>query len=125
MNTPDETIENSYQFATNTVEESLANNFKSEWIKFELEAIITIPQLDDLKTQLDEYKDCRVQILGDKVERIDTAAFQLLLAFTNNPEVTVAWVEPSPELSNIAQLLGLSAAIGLPTNSRGLIDLYE
>ncbi|MBE9562752.1 MAG: STAS domain-containing protein [Proteobacteria bacterium] len=87
--------------------------FKSEWIKLELEAIITIPQVDDLKVQLEQYKNCRVQILGGQVERIDTAAFQLLLAFTNSSDVTVAWVEPSVELCNVSKLLGLSAAIGL------------
>ncbi len=109
----DKTIENSYQFEDNNVAET--DNFKSEWIKLELEPIITIPQLDILKTQLDQFENCRVQILGEKVERIDTAAFQLLLAFTNSPDVTVAWFEPSPELCDVAKLLGFSAIIGLPT----------
>ncbi|HHB92075.1 MAG TPA: hypothetical protein ENK59_02535 [Thioploca sp.] len=113
MNTLDTTMENSCQFENNTVVET--DNFKSEWIKLELEPIITIPQLETLKTQLDQYKNCRVQVLGDKVERIDTAAFQLLLAFTNSPDVTVAWFEPSLELCNVAKLLGFSTIIGLPT----------
>ncbi|MDM8565274.1 STAS domain-containing protein [Candidatus Halobeggiatoa sp. HSG11] len=108
MDTSDEITEESYQ----NVEE--AEQFKSEWIKLELEPIITIPQLDDLKTQLEQYKNCRVQISGQQVERIDTAAFQLLLAFTNSPDVTVAWVDPSPELCNVSKLLGLSAVVSVP-----------
>ncbi len=113
MDISEKTIEDSYQFEADITEET--DNFKSEWIKLELEPIITIPQLDILKTQLDQYKNCRVQVLGEKVERIDTAAFQLLLAFTNSADVTVAWVDPSPELCNVAKLLGLSTAIGLLT----------
>ena len=113
MDISEKTIEDSYQFETDSTEE--IDNFKSEWIKLELEPIITIPQLETLKTHLDQYKNCRVQVLGEKVERIDTAAFQLLLAFTNSSDVTVAWAEPSPELCNVAKLLGLSTAIGLPT----------
>ncbi|MCK5877345.1 MAG: STAS domain-containing protein [Candidatus Marithrix sp.] len=105
METSNETTEQSNQ--------SIEKQFKSEWIELELEPIITIPQVDDLKTQLEQYKNCRIQILGKQVERIDTAALQLLLAFTNSPDVTVAWLEPSPELCNITELLGLSAAIGL------------
>jgi ABC-type transporter Mla MlaB component len=96
-------------------EEQVSDDFKSEWLKLELESIITIPQLDDLKIQLTQYKNCRVQILGEQIERIDTAALQLLLAFINRSDITVAWVEPSLELCNTAKLLGLSTIIGLPT----------
>ncbi|MDM8568735.1 STAS domain-containing protein [Thiotrichales bacterium HSG1] len=105
MDTPNETTAESPQVDK--------EQFKSEWIEIELESVITIQQVDDLKTKLEQYKNCRVQLLGKKIKRIDTAAFQLLLAFTNSKNFTVVWVEPSPELCDVAELLGLSTAAGL------------
>ena len=95
-------------------EETLAS-FKSEWIKVELESTVTLAQLNELYAQLCQYNNCRVQLCGEKVERIDTAALQVLLAFRNRPDVTVGWIEPSAELCYSAQLLGLSSQLGLPS----------
>ena len=85
----------------------------TEWVKVSLEPVLTISQLNDLKEQLLPYLGRRVQLSGAKVERIDTASLQLLLAFINSPEVTVGWVEPSSELCTAARLLGLSANLSL------------
>ena len=90
-------------------------SLKSEWIKVSLEPTLMLAQLNDLKEQLQQSFGHRVQLCGDKVERIDTATLQLLLAFVNSQEVTVGWVEPSQELCNVAYLLGLSSLMGLPT----------
>jgi len=87
---------------------------KSEWKKIDLEPTLTLAQLNDLYQQLSQYHDCRVQLCGAKVERIDTAALQLLLAFRNNSDITVGWIEPSAELCYSAELLGLSSDLGLP-----------
>jgi ABC-type transporter Mla MlaB component len=87
----------------------------TEWIKVSLPAITTLSHLTDLKTQLLQYVGRRVELSGAKVERIDTATLQLLLAFINSPEITVGWIDPSPELCTAAHLLGLSSQLGLST----------
>lgn len=92
-----------------------ADRLTTEWIKVSLPPITTLSHLADLKTQLLQYVGRRVELSGAKVERIDTATLQLLLAFINSPEITVGWVEPSPELRTTAHLLGLSSQLGLPT----------
>ncbi len=93
---------------------------KSEWKKIDLDPTLTLAQLDDLYQQLSQYHDCRVQLCGAKVERVDTAALQLLLAFRNNSDITVGWIEPSAELCYSAQLLGLSSYLGLPIQEASL-----
>ncbi len=89
---------------------------KSEWKKVSLGATLTLAHLMDLKQQLSQYHGSRVQLWGGNVERIDTAALQLLLAFINRPDVTVGWIAPSPELCRAAHLLGLTSHLGLPTH---------
>ncbi|RKZ38533.1 MAG: hypothetical protein DRQ49_09850 [Gammaproteobacteria bacterium] len=92
-------------------------SLKSEWNKVSLEANLTLAQLKDLKECLEQYHDSRVQLCGKKVERVDTAALQLLMAFINSSDITVGWVEPSPKLCQAAQLLDLSSYLGLPTGT--------
>ncbi|HIE00765.1 MAG TPA: hypothetical protein EYP59_10835 [Thiotrichaceae bacterium] len=91
-------------------------SLKSEWVKMSLEPSLTLVQLMDLKEKLLQYQGFRVQLEGIEVERIDTAALQLLFAFVNSPAVTVGWVEASAELLAAARLLGLSSLMGLPMN---------
>ncbi len=88
--------------------------FKVEWVKISLPAVITLSQLNELKTELQQYLGNRVQLYGDQVKRVDTASLQLLLAFINDPEITVGWMRPSEELCTSARLLGLSNQLGLP-----------
>jgi phospholipid transport system transporter-binding protein len=92
-------------------------SLKSEWIKVSLEPSLTLVQLIDLKEKLLEYQGARVQLDGIRVERVDTAALQLLFAFVNSPAITVGWVEASTELLTAARLLGLSSLMGLPLNN--------
>ncbi len=95
-------------------------SLKGEWVKVCLEPIVTLAQLSDLHEQLRQCIGARVQLNGAKVERIDTAALQLLLAFWNNPDVTVGWVEASAELCSAARLLNLSSHLGLPAQEASL-----
>ena len=95
-------------------EEEPLDSLSSEWHKIKLTPMLTLPQLHDLHEQLLQYQHCRVQLCGEKVERVDTAALQLLLAFRNNPDITVGWVEPSAELCYAAQVVGLLSPLGLP-----------
>ncbi len=97
-------------------EKSELKSEKSEWKKISLESTLTLPQLIDFKKQLHQYHGSRVQLCGKKVERIDTAALQLLLAFINSPDVTVGWIEPSQELCQAASLLGLNSHLGLSSS---------
>ncbi len=101
--------------SSNTLDSSKSElkSEKSEWKKISLEPTLTLPQLMDFKEQLRQYHGSRVQLCGEKVERIDTAALQLLLAFINSPDVTVGWIEPSKELCRAASLLGLTSHLGL------------
>ena len=87
----------------------------TEWYKIFLPSTLTVSQLTDFKEQLSQHLGHRVQLYGAKVERIDTAALQLLLAFISHQEVTIGWVEPSSELCTAARLLGLSSQLGLPS----------
>lgn len=87
----------------------------TEWYKVFLPSMLTISQLAEFKEQLNQHLGHRVQLYGAKVERVDTAALQLLLAFINHQEVTIGWVEPSSELCTAARLLGLSSQLGLPS----------
>jgi ABC-type transporter Mla MlaB component len=91
-------------------------SFQSEWKKISLGSTLTLAHLMDLKEQLNQHHGSRVQLWGGNVERIDTAALQLLLAFINRPDVTVGWIAPSPELCRAAHLLGLTSHLGLPTH---------
>ena len=87
---------------------------KVEWKRVHLQSTITLEQLSELHQQLQQYCGSRVQLIGKEVERIDTAALQLLVTFVNHPQITVGWLEPSPQLCIAAQLLGLSSHLGLP-----------
>ena len=95
-------------------EEEPLPSLTSEWIKVDLAPLLTLAQLNDLYEQLGQYQHCRVQLCGEKVERVDTAALQLLLIFRNNPDITVGWIEPSTELCHAAQIVGLLSQLGLP-----------
>jgi ABC-type transporter Mla MlaB component len=87
---------------------------KSEWKTIILPPSLALAQLKELQQQLIQCRGTRVQLCGSKVERIDTASLQLLLAFFNDSNVTVGWTEPSPPLCISAKLLGLSTYLGLP-----------
>jgi ABC-type transporter Mla MlaB component len=90
------------------------NTLITEWITISLPAILTIAQLSEWQTQLCQHRGQRVRLSGNEIKRIDTAALQLLLAFVNNSDVTVGWIDPSSELRNAAGLLGLTLQLRLP-----------
>lgn len=85
-----------------------------EWITVSLPPLLTLSNLTVLQEQLQAHLGERVQLSGAQVERVDTAAMQLLLAFKNLPNTAVRWVAPSPKLCKAAHLLGLVQELGLP-----------
>jgi ABC-type transporter Mla MlaB component len=90
------------------------DSLKMEWKTVTLPVVMTLAQLPELKRELEKYHGCRVQLCGSKVEQVDSAALQLLLAFINMPDITVGWIEYSSQLRVAASLLGLSSHLGLP-----------
>lgn len=100
--------------AENNFTDDSAASLTGEWVKISLQPTLTLAELNVLKEQLTQCIGCRVQLHAAQIERVDTAALQLLLAFVNHPEVTVGWVEPSAELCKAAHLLGLSSFMSLP-----------
>lgn len=73
---------------------------------------------DELLRWLDEPQS--VAIDAKSVERIDTAIVQLLCAFVRDRAAQnrgVSWVAPPRPLLDAARMLGVSAALALPTET--------
>lgn len=57
-----------------------------------------------------------VSLDGEAVERVDTSAIQLLLAFKrelDTAHASLQWQSPSPQLLSGARLLGVDALLGI------------
>jgi len=87
-------------------------------IEVNLEPILDIRHVEKLHNALDaalaEKKS--VLLLADKVEKIDTAAMQILLSFIQQAKkqsIGVTWNTPSKVLYDYAQLLGIHQALQL------------
>lgn len=86
----------------------------SGWVTIQLKQQVTLANLSELHDELQQLLGKRVQLSGSQVQRVDTAALQLLLAFMHCSEVSVCWTDHSPALRQAAQLLGLSTLLSLP-----------
>jgi anti-anti-sigma regulatory factor len=84
------------------------------WVTVPLKPQVTLANLNELQVELQQLLGKRVQLSGSQVQRIDTAALQLLLAFMHSSDVSVCWIDHSPALRQAAQLLGLSTLLSLP-----------
>jgi len=84
------------------------------WITVHLKQQVTLANLNELQIELQQLLGKRVQLSGSQVQRVDTAALQLLLAFMHSPDVSVCWIDHSLALRQAAQLLGLSTLLSLP-----------
>lgn len=90
----------------------------SNSLQIELASIINLSTIGALKTQLDDAlsKNTDVALLGVNVEKVDTAALQLLAVFSEKVRAegnTLSWIQPSEEVENVAALLGLKSALCL------------
>lgn len=88
------------------------------FVSVELEPTINIRNIESLKSQLDGVIDhqCNVTISANKVEKVDTACLQLLVAFNEKLKsngFSMAIEDPSDEMSAVIKLLGLESALGL------------
>lgn len=84
------------------------------WVTVQLKQQVTLANLNELHVELQQLLGKRVQLSGSQVQRIDTAALQLLLAFMHSSDVSACWIDHSPALRQAAQLLGLSTLLSLP-----------
>jgi ABC-type transporter Mla MlaB component len=117
-----EILENSYIMSITPPVTTMEENSSSvppltgnDWVTFSLPPVLTLSGVSDLKKKLNGYLGRRVRLSGERVERIDSAALQLLLAFINDPNVTIGWINPSLEIYNVARLLGLTTHLNLPS----------
>lgn len=86
----------------------------SSWITVQLQQQVTLANLAELRQELQQLLGKRVQLSGSQVQRVDTAALQLLVTFMHSAEVSVCWIDHSPALRQAARLLGLSTLLNLP-----------
>lgn len=82
-----------------------------------LDSDLTIGSVHQLREQLaDALKSGGdITLNGELVERVDTSALQLLLAFRQelaSAHASFSWYSPSPQLLSSAQLLGVAALLG-------------
>ena len=87
-----------------------------------LDEIVDISGISAFRSQLLEVLqgDKPVQLIAEKVERIDTAALQVLSAFfqeARSLDKSVGWQNPSEALCYSARLLGLEKIMSLETAS--------
>jgi len=87
-------------------------------LQIELASVINLSTIGALKAQLDDAvsKNTDVALLGVNVEKVDTAAMQLLAVFGEKIKAdgnTLSWIQPSEEVGNVAALLGLESALCL------------
>ncbi|HTT07903.1 MAG TPA: STAS domain-containing protein [Gammaproteobacteria bacterium] len=85
-----------------------------------LEPVITISEAAALKDQLLPHigRSGEIIIDGSRVESVDTAALQVLLAFVRSARAQgaiIRWSGISSALQNAAQLLGIARLISLQT----------
>ena len=84
---------------------------------FEIQAVQDISSVTELHEEMKKlFKNEKVIIDGQQIERIDAASLQLILSFIQEAKVNnvdVVWRSPSEALSNSAKLLGMEDALQL------------
>lgn len=83
-----------------------------------LDEELNITCVGDLKTNLIQTlsADSAIELNAANVERVDTAALQLLTAFVqhaNASDKKINWVNPSDKFLKSVELLGLKGSLGI------------
>lgn len=86
--------------------------------RISLGAVLDVAVSGELKKQLEKVfrRKRPFELDGSAVERVDTAALQVLVAFsreTRNREIDLKWAEVSDSLRTASTLLGLNQALGI------------
>ncbi len=95
-------------------ENQTISSVSTRWMTVQLQQQVTLANLHELQQELSQSLGKRVQLSGSQVQRVDTAALQLLVAFMHSSEVSVCWIDHSPALRQAASLLGMSTLLNLP-----------
>ncbi|MEM9171454.1 MAG: STAS domain-containing protein [Pseudomonadota bacterium] len=87
-------------------------------LSIEIDRYVTIGEINALKTTLSAslVSNSTVVIQAKHVQTIDSAGLQLFVAFANTLKglnSSLQWQDPSRELLEAAELLGLAEALGL------------
>lgn len=99
--------------ATDATTENTISSNSSDWYTVKLPVNLTLNELNELHAELIQHINKRLQLSGGAVKRIDTGALQLLTSLLNDPNITVGWLDYSPELSRAAYWVGLHEILGL------------
>ena len=84
----------------------------SEGQRVECGERMTIEQVESLYSQLESalLEHDEIELIADRVQQCDTASLQLIVNLfkaSKQQGHTVRWVNPSPSIVNVAELLGL------------------
>ena len=84
---------------------------------FEIQAVQEISSVTEVHEQMKKlFKNNKVILNGENVERIDAVSLQLILSFIQEAkinDVEVSWNSPSIAISNSAKLLGMEDVLQL------------
>lgn len=84
---------------------------------FEIQAVQDISSVTEVHEQMKKlFKNNKVILNGENVERIDAVSLQLILSFIQEAkinDVEVSWRSPSIAISNSAKLLGMEDVLQL------------
>lgn len=80
-----------------------------------LDSHINLSNLSEIYAQLEAFPErCHLRLHAEYVEQIDTASLQLLVCFICSEAEEVEWLDPSINLYDAANALGLAEVLQLP-----------
>ena len=99
-------------------DEKATGNSPESSFTINLPTAITIRNVSELMDELNDIDDKHQELIfeAENIERIDTAALQLILGFylfSTNAGKKVIWNNPSPTLQNAVEILGLKEIINV------------
>ncbi len=94
-------------------------NDASEETRVTLDGALDVSAAKQLRERLSTALDagCPVVVDASAVDRVDTAALQVLISFSRDAErqeMAVRWADPSDSLCDTAAFLDVSRFLGLP-----------
>lgn len=103
--------------------ESVRLEMRADWTEVVLQGALSIAQTREVQQQLTKALALGRPIVvdADKLERLDGAVAQLLLAFSlaaRERGLGPDWYRVSPELARVAALLGLTETLNVSEPSR-------
>ena len=101
----------------NAKSKSEKSNDVSDDYVFEIQSVQDISSFSEIHEEMKTlFKNEKVILSAENVERIDAASLQLILSFIGEAQINnvdIAWRSPSDAISNSAKLLGMEEALQL------------